>query len=212
MPQGSRLGPLLFIIHINDLPKAILDSNTSMYADDSRLWYQSRDVNKFNEIINNDLESCKNKLMGYKLSFNAMKTQSMLISTKQKHTILINQDLKLSLKIRDHEIEIVDTTKFLGLQMDNSLDWKYHVSGLSSKVSKAEVVTVEGGCGDEHLQLIKCSQMSCISKSLWQLSPAPGLHVAELLLLTGEGAKASHWRLNQLLRVAETRSLGRQLS
>ena len=66
-----------------------------------------------------------------------MKTQSMLISTKQKLTTLINQDLKFSLTIRDQEIEIVDTTKFLGLQMDNSLDWKYHVSGLSSKVFKA---------------------------------------------------------------------------
>ena len=61
----------------------------------------------------------------------------MLISTKQKHTILRNQDLKLSLKIRDHELEVVDTTKYLGLKIDNSLDWKYHVSVLSSKISKA---------------------------------------------------------------------------
>ena len=61
----------------------------------------------------------------------------MLISTKQKHTILNNQDLKLSLKVRDHELEVVDTTKYLRLQIDNSIDWKYHVSVLSSKVSKA---------------------------------------------------------------------------
>ena len=73
-----------------------------------------------------------------KFSLNAMKIQSMLISTKQKHTILRNRDLKLSLKIRDHEFnQVVDTTKYLGLQIDNSLDWEYHVSVLSSKVSKA---------------------------------------------------------------------------
>ena len=48
-----------------------------------------------------------------------------------------NHELKLSLKIRDHELEVVDTTKHLGLQIDNSLDWKYHVSVLPSKVSKA---------------------------------------------------------------------------
>ena len=75
--------------------------------------------------------------MGNKLSLNAMKTQSMLISTKKKHAILRNQGQKLSLKIRDHELEIVDTTKYLGLQIDNSLDWKRHVSVLSSEVSKA---------------------------------------------------------------------------
>ena len=137
IPQGSCLGPLLFSIYINDLPQAVLDSNVSMYADDTSLCYQSLDINKLNEVINNDLEKLQKWLMGNKLSLNAMKTQSMLISTKQKHTISRNQDLKLSLKIRDHELEVVDTTKYLGLQIDNSLDWKYHVSVLSSKVSKA---------------------------------------------------------------------------
>ena len=66
-----------------------------------------------------------------------MKTQSMLISRKQMYTILRNQGQKLSLKIRDHELEVVDTTKYLGLQIDNSLDWKCHASVLSSEVSKA---------------------------------------------------------------------------
>ena len=75
--------------------------------------------------------------MGNKFFLNAIKTQSMLISTKQKHTTLRDQHPKLSLKIRDHEVEVVDTTKYLGLQVDTSLDWKYHVSVLSSKVSKA---------------------------------------------------------------------------
>ena len=59
-----------------------------------------------------------------------------ILPTKQKHTILRNLDLKLSVKIRDHELEVVDTTKYLGLQIDSSLDWKYHVSVLSSNVSK----------------------------------------------------------------------------
>ena len=75
--------------------------------------------------------------MGNKVSLNAMKTQSMLTSTRQKHTILRNQGQKLSLKIRDHELEAVDTTKYLGLQIDNSLDWERHISVLSSKVYKA---------------------------------------------------------------------------
>ena len=56
IPQGSCLGPLLFIIYINDLPQAVLDSNVSMYADDTSLCYQSLDINKLTEVINNDLE------------------------------------------------------------------------------------------------------------------------------------------------------------
>ena len=122
---------------MSDLPQAVIDSNVSMYTDNTSLCCQSLDINKLNEVINNNLEKLQEWLMGNKFSFNAMKTQSMLISTKQKHTILSNQDLKLSLKIRDHELEFVDTIKYLGLQIDYSLDWKHHVSVLSTKVSKA---------------------------------------------------------------------------
>ena len=90
IPQGSCLGPLVFIINSNNLPQAVLDSNVSMYADDTSLCYQSFDTNKLNVVINNDLEKLQKWLMGNKLSLNATKTQSMLISTKQKHTILRN--------------------------------------------------------------------------------------------------------------------------
>ena len=91
IPQGSCLGPLLFITYINDLPQAVLDSNVSMYADDTSFCYQSLDINKLNEVINNDLEKLQKWLMSNKLSLNAMKTQSMLISTKQKHMIMRDQ-------------------------------------------------------------------------------------------------------------------------
>ena len=76
--------------------------------------------------------------MGNKFSLNVMKTQSMLISTKHKHIEESrHQDIEESrsktfTKIRDHELEVVDTTKYLGLQIDNLLDWKYHASVLSS--------------------------------------------------------------------------------
>ena len=97
-------------------------TNISIYFDGTNIAYQLLDISKLNEVINNDLERLQKWLMGNKLSLNATKTQSMLISTKQKHMILRNQDLKLSLKIRDHKLEVVDTTKYLGLQIDNSLD------------------------------------------------------------------------------------------
>ena len=101
--------------------------------------------------------------MGKKLSINAMKTQSLLISSKHKHTILRNQNLRLSLKIMDHELEVVTTTNYLGLQIDNSLDWKRHVSALSSKVSMGVVSIHDRGEGRRE----KCGVTEKTSCSGW---------------------------------------------
>ena len=66
-----------------------------------------------------------------------MKTHSILISTKAKHKALKNKNESLKLKIRVNELEAVHKTNYLGVQIDNSLDWKEHIKTVSSKVSKA---------------------------------------------------------------------------
>ena len=76
-------------------------------------------------------------LKGNKLSLNVMKTLAMLISTKPKHKTLMNQGKSLKLKIRNDELEVVQKTKYLGVQIDNKLDWKEHIKSVSSKVSRA---------------------------------------------------------------------------
>ena len=137
MPQGSCLGPLLFLVYINDLPQAVLDSNVSMYADDTSLCYQSHDMTRLNEAINSDLTKLDTWLQGNKLSLNVAKTHSMLISSKQKHSSLKGQNKHLKLKIRDSELDVVKKTKYLGLQIDCSLDWKEQIKTVSAKVSRA---------------------------------------------------------------------------
>ena len=93
VPQGSCLGPLLFLIYINDLPQAVQKSSMSMYADDTSLCHQSSDIAQLNKAINSDLAQVEKWLKGNKLSLNVMKTHSMLISTKPKHKTLENQSL-----------------------------------------------------------------------------------------------------------------------
>ena len=134
VPQGSCLGPLLFLIYINYLPKAVQGSSVTMYADDTSLFHQSHDLTQLNEAINSDLVKLEIWLRGNKLSLNVAKTQSMLISTKQKHNSLKSQSEALELKIRDNELEVAQKTKYLGVQIDCSLDWKDQIKAVSSKV------------------------------------------------------------------------------
>ena len=61
----------------------------------------------------------------------------MLVSTKQKHNILQSRNEELDFKICDNELEKMQKTKYLGVQIDNSLNWKEHIKTVSAKVSRA---------------------------------------------------------------------------
>ena len=61
----------------------------------------------------------------------------MLVSTKQKHNILKSRNEDLDSKIRNNELEIIQKTKYIGVQIDNSLNWKEHIKTVSTKVSRA---------------------------------------------------------------------------
>ena len=74
--------------------------------------------------ICSDLEKLQKLLMGITWFFDAIRNHPLAISTKRKHKILRNLDLKLSMKIWDQKLAFVDTAIYLGMQMNNSLDWK----------------------------------------------------------------------------------------
>ena len=108
-----------------------------MYADDTSLCYQSHDLTRLNGAINSDLKTLDTWLQGNKLSLNVAKTHSMLISTKQKQSILKSQSKDLDLKIRKNELEVVKMINYLGVPNDCSLNWKEQIKAVSSKVSRA---------------------------------------------------------------------------
>ena len=78
VPQGSCLGPLLFLVYINDLPFCLNKGKVTMYADDTAISHSSRCLSKLQYDLNQDLVNLQNWLHGNKLSLNVVKTQSLV--------------------------------------------------------------------------------------------------------------------------------------
>ena len=135
MPQDSCLGPLLFLVYVNT--HSVQNPVFSMYADDTSLCYQASEIKTLNEAINNDLTQLESWLKGNKLSLNVTKTNSMLFSTKKKHRILKSRNEDLKLKIRNKELEVIQKTKYFGVVIDNSLNWKEYIKTDLANVSRA---------------------------------------------------------------------------
>ena len=137
VPQGSCLGPLLFLVYVNDLPCSVKNSIVSMYADDTSLFYKSKILTQLNEAINDDLMSLESWLKGNKISLNFAKTHTMLICSKSKQKALINSNEKLDIKVKGENLMVIEKIKYLGVQIDQNLEWKEHIKYVSSKVARA---------------------------------------------------------------------------
>ena len=118
MPQDSILGPLLFLICVNDIPQAV-KSNLFLYADDSCLMYQHRDVNEIKKQLSKDFENVCNWFVDNKLSihFGEDKTKSILFASKRK----IKSARKLNVKYKNIKIKQHSQVTYLGCVLDETL-------------------------------------------------------------------------------------------
>ena len=129
VPQGSILGPKLFIMYINDICNVSKLFKFILFADDTNLFCSSDNLQQLCTDVS--LELCKlDKWFAVnKLSLNVSKTNYMLFGKNKNKNCII--------KIKDKEIERVYVTKFLGVQIDDNFNWKNHIKVVTGKLAKS---------------------------------------------------------------------------
>lgn len=129
VPQGSILGPFLFILYLNDMPRSI-DDKMTLYADDSVVMIQSQTVTTYEEKINEDLAKIGEWLKSNNLILNADKTKFIQFHHYQAKPPLLH------IEYDGKKIEQISSTSFLGIIVDEHINWKQHCETLCSKINR----------------------------------------------------------------------------
>lgn len=130
VPQGSILGPLLFLLYVNDITTVSERLHYTLFADDTNVFLSGRDVSATISALNVELNNLEVWLRSNRLLLNLTKTKYIIFSPRH-----INNQSQVS--INNHVIDRVEYAAFLGVILDENLRWDKHISHVRSKVSRA---------------------------------------------------------------------------
>ena len=131
------LGPLLFLLYVNDLCRSSDKLSFYLFADDTNLLYADRDINCLERVANAELSKVQEWLIANMLTLNAKKSNFVIFHPYQKK---LDRDVILKIfDIETNDFVLLDQKtyiKYLGILIDSNLTWKYHISYITSKISK----------------------------------------------------------------------------
>lgn len=132
VPQGSKLGPLLFIVYVNDIINIKGSQELVMYADDTNVFFTSDDIVKLHSLVNVYLEQLSNWLLDNRLQLNASKTNYMIFRPCNKKV-----EKEISIIFNGTKLNRVTEQKFLGVWFQEQLSWNTHIAHLCTELSKS---------------------------------------------------------------------------
>ena len=134
IPQGSILGPLLFILYVSDITSTSNVLDFILFSDDTTILYSHESIESQISVVNAELKEVSNWFKTNKLSVNASKTHYIILGTS--HMTLVKAQQHFNVILDDTVLDRVKYTKFLGVLIDENLTWKCHIDCVSKTLSR----------------------------------------------------------------------------
>ena len=131
VPQGSILGPLMFLLYINDLRECLLNTTSGMYADDTQIYASSASFSELVLNFNHDLENIVKWLPQIKLQLHSEKTKVMFIGSTYN---LRNKVGNEQVMINNKPVTRYSLFRCLGVELDERMSWENHIDSICKKV------------------------------------------------------------------------------
>ena len=135
VPQCSILGPLLFLLYINDIENCSEIISFVMYADDTNAFYSDKCLKSLMHVMQKEMNEVTKWLNANKLSINTKKTKYVIFKSKNKKC-----DTDISIQLNNNIIHQATAVKFLGVIIDQELTWKNHINSVVKNIIKASAL------------------------------------------------------------------------